>query len=327
MGRKKQTIISTGGIIGDSLDKNVAFMMGRVHQLSYREDSLAGGRAPTHTLPNHFGKVPTGPLKPNTKIGKLKFPSNDHLNKGNFVFRVEEPAVDDKQSPQISFNYGDSFSELDIEGLDSDIELESSIRNDDLADDLEMTENSFELDIEGGREPLSGSESEVAHEMEPSPSENLFKKDDKLNVKNLELKGFNPMKPIIPKLARIGSLAPISYKSDSEGFCGDDEPLLQALVSKFDDLEMFGDDIDDPHMDLDLKGLDSKYSFGEKKGTVKNFLQKRVKPENYSVSLLMQNGPKKVKNRLLLSGPNLIDTQDGFYNLLIDRYRPQYSPT
>lgn len=327
MGRKKQTIISTGGIIGDSIDKNVAFMMGQVPQMPIKGNIRKEGSTPTDGFPPHFGKSTTSPLKMYPSMANAQLAMSTCPRNKNFVFQVQESVAKTKKSLNDSFNYENSFCELDIEGHDSDVDLDKSIQVEELENTLEKICDPFELDIcnnQGSQIQLEqNSSSDFSTFNSPIP----FTKEKTQTVQKLRLEGFDRVNPILPNLPSISSLAPILPKSKTESFCSDDEFFFEKVVSNLENVEVLGDDIDDPDMELGREGLDHKYDICQRKKSKEEVLQKRVRPEQDVMSLLLKQGKKMVKDRFLFSNPNFADTQDGFYNLLIDRYRPQFFPT
>jgi len=332
MGRKKQTIVASGGIIGDSMDKTVAFMMGRVNHLPSQDLPLLYENNESNQM---NGKLQTKQSDFKSKLTfKGNMPSNyQAMLRNNKLFLEEENyEKNQKESAVSSFNYEGTISDIDIEGFDSDIEFDESMKEEGFKESFEMLNENFDLDAEN---ELSISLIENQLEIETSALSSIEKinpeNDDELKFcEELKLEDLNSSSTKFnPILTPFTSLDVITPNFESEHLYSDDKELLKDLVDKLDDLELEeGEDLKESKTELDIKGLDIKYDFDfSKENSFENLLKKRRNPDNYSWNLLPITNYKKIKKKLFYSEIEFPSRDDHFYNLLIDRYRFNLSQT
>lgn len=314
MGRKKQTIISSGGIIGDSIDKTVDFMMGRVDNLPSRDQPLLFENENNYQS-NKKNKIH------NHDLIKNKFFSQTSNFKNAKLFFEEENTNKDCQND--SFNYEGSISELDIEGLDSDMDFEESMRQEGIKESFEVLHGNLELDLDDM--DLSSVESQEGINNDVSMAlkiENHYNHNELKILPDLRLQEIKVKTNLIP----LSSLDVIEPRYDNDLY-SDDKDSLVDLVEKLDDLKITGDGFKVQEMNLNIKQLDIKYDFGGNEDSVNEILGKRKTPDDYSWNFYSFKQYKKIKTRLYYSEVELDQRGDNFYNLLIDRYRFNIMPT
>ena len=330
MGRKKQTITCSGGIIGDHMGKNLAFMAGQVNNLISRDNSFTFESQEIQHYDkskNMISGFSNDFFNFQTKMtGKIY---NDHEFK---TFSEEEKSklTKNKKASETSFDYNRSFSDLKLEGFDSDVEFEESMREEGLKESFEMLDENFELDYEDEIEETDHSlnlEVEIEKEkpLPTFPKSQSFEENLKV-LKELENEPLKVETKQDDYLTPLSSLTPITSKHEVEDLYSDDQDSLKDLIKTFSQIEIVEDNDDEGQMDL--KGVDLKYEFDEfQKESLVDLLQKRSIPTNYNWTVFMLKAKKKIKDQLIFVEPNILCRDDNFYNLLIDRYRFKLYPT
>ena len=330
MGRKKQTIICSGGIIGDSMGKTVAYMMGQTNYLPSQDHSFNFENHKNYYPNSKSGKHPTNFFEQNQtpqfepfniyskQNGEKKF--NDEENTKN-RFNLEV-------SQRSSISLKGSISYLELEVFDSGVDLEDSIREEGSKESFEMFNEEIDIDFDDISDEIEMSNGLDFDVDSPLQIERDFEKENVLRdlPKNDSFLNLEPVTMPTP----LSSLESIEKMGNNENLYEDDEESLKNLMETFNDLGISEDEEDFSENDKNEIKIDDNYIFDDEEQIKKNFeelLGKRHLPSNYNWSSFRLKAEKKIKAQLIYDEPNIYNQDDNFYNLLIDRYRTRLYPT
>ena len=328
MGRKKQTIISSGGIIGDSMGKTVAYMMGQTNNLSSKDNSFNFGIHKNYDsnskgrkhLTNFFEQNQTPNFKPYNMYSKQNNQKNLNYQENT------KNKLDLEGSEKSSISLKGSISYLELEVFDSGVDLEDSIREEGLKESFEMFNEDIDIDFEDLSDEIKLS-NELEFDVDVSNHNELHFENNKV-LDEIPNDSFLNLESVIMPTP-LSSLGSIEKKGNNENLYDDDDESLQNLMKTFDDLDISQDDSKFPENTTNNDKIDDRYIFDNEniKKQFEELLGKRGIPYNYNWSAFRLKAEKKIKAQLIYNEPNISNRDDNFYNLLIDRYRQGFYPT